>query len=269
LIQNAEEVDQMTKRRAAYEVDAGSTEGYSAPYCHAVGRASSSWFHPEEFSLWRLDAELEAGTELEWAARHGDEALFVLAGNLAIDGQECGKEGVAIIEADARPNVRAVVTTHILHFGSTDTEPPDGLFGPPRGPGRSVHVFSAQDGEALRTMATTFFSDGTCPTCRIAFFTVDLMNVTEPKTYSSHLHSEDELIHVLDGTMKVGANRISTGRAAAIPRDLRYRFATDGPLRFLNYRRAASTMLEAPGGPLELETRTRMLERMASGEFGT
>jgi hypothetical protein len=258
----------MTKRQASYEVDAEPTDGYGAPYCSAVGRASSSLFHPEDFSLWRLDAALTAGTELEWATRHGDEALFVLAGELDVDGQRCAEEGVVIIEADSRPNVRAIEGTHLLHFGSTETEAPsDSLFGPPRRPGGDIHVFSLKDGEALRTMATTYFSDGTCPTCRIAFFTVDLMSVTTPKTYSSHLHSEDELIHVLDGTMKVGANRVSTGRAAAIPRDLRYRFATDGPLRFLNYRRAASTMLEAPDGPLELETRTRMLERMASGEF--
>jgi quercetin dioxygenase-like cupin family protein len=262
--------DRTTKPQAAFEVDAEPTDGYHALRCHAIGSASSILFHPDGFSLWRLNAELDAGTRLEWATAHGDEALFVVAGELDVDGRRCAEEGVVIVEADAQPNVRAVIATQLLHFGPTDTEVPrNGLFGPPGEPGRGVHLFSAADGEALRTMATTFFSDGACPTCRIAFFTVDLMTVTEPKTYASHLHSEDELIHVLDGTMKVGPNSVRAGRAAAIPRDLRYRFGSDGPLRFLNYRRAASTMLETPGSQLEWETRARMLERMASGEFNS
>ena len=90
-----------------------------------------------------------------------------------------------------------------------------------------------------------------CPTCRIVFFRID--GKGEPYAVGSHLHSEDEIIHVLSGALQVGRHRIEPGMSVAIPANERYGFRTTGPFSFLNYRADASTYTLAPGTEPVLE----------------
>jgi hypothetical protein len=50
------------------------------------------------------------------------------------------------------------------------------------------------------------------------------------------LHSEDEIIHVLDGELLVGPLVIGPGTSIAIPAERRYSFRTRAGFRFVNYR---------------------------------
>ena len=50
----------------------------------------------------------------------------------------------------------------------------------------------------------------------------------EPYVVGSHLHSEDEIIHVLSGALQVGPRKVSAGMSIAIPGQQRYGFRTDG-----------------------------------------
>ncbi|HWD25182.1 MAG TPA: hypothetical protein VG368_06930, partial [Acidimicrobiales bacterium] len=122
----------MAKRLVVFEQSTTMQPTYLAPYCTAHGGAKSSIFHPESYSLWRVAAELDAGTELHWTEAHGDEALYVLSGELELDGKKCGPEGVVILEAGVAATVRALSSVRLLHFGPIEIEPPTtGLLGPP------------------------------------------------------------------------------------------------------------------------------------------
>src|SRR5262249_31591526 len=92
---------------------------YQAPYCTTRGGARSTGFHPSEYSVWKVRGELDAGAELEWGTDHGDEALYVLAGELDVDGRRCGEGGAVIVEAGVPAVARATTDTRLLHFGPT------------------------------------------------------------------------------------------------------------------------------------------------------
>ncbi len=242
-------------------------DSYLAPYCEATGGARSARFMPESSSLWMVVADLDRGAEVQWGSDHGDEALFVLSGSLATETKESGSHGAIVVEAGVATSVRAVADTRVAHFGPVDRHPPiRGPLGPPRELGRGVHSFTADEGEALRTGYVTFFTDGTCPTCRAALFLVDRRHLGEPNGVASHIHSEDEILYVIDGSMRVGREVVRAGACVAVPSDLRYSFRTDGPLRFLNYRRDASTVLKAPGSAPYLESRAGMAARVERGD---
>jgi quercetin dioxygenase-like cupin family protein len=241
---------------AINKADAALESGYSTPTCDAVGAVRSSLFHPDGYSLWQLRAELDEGTELRWGAvPHGDEALFVLEGELDVDGVACGPETAVIIEADASACLRANTATTILHFGPASIEQPgDGVFGPPLKTGHGVHVVSLEEARPLdpdSTVGPRYYTDSTCKTCRIAFFKVAM---PEARVTGSHVHSEDEIIHVLTGELQVGRDVVGAGMSVAIPGDHRYGFRTPGAFSFLNYRRDASTYVAKPGSDPILET---------------
>src|SRR3954447_3119514 len=105
--------------------DALWQDGYLAPSCKATGGVRSTLFHPEGYSLWQVDAELSERAELRWAADgHGEEAVYVLQGELDVDGVRCGPEGTAIIEAGAGACIRAITDARIAHFGPSSPAPP-------------------------------------------------------------------------------------------------------------------------------------------------
>jgi hypothetical protein len=117
-----------------------------------------------------------------------------------------------------------------------------------------VHVISLDDARPLDPEVPAgprYFTDSTCKTCRIAFFKVAM---PEARVTGSHVHSEDEIIHVLTGELQVGRAVVSAGMSVAIPGSYRYGFRTPGPFSFLNFRRDASTYVAAPGSTPVLET---------------
>jgi mannose-6-phosphate isomerase-like protein (cupin superfamily) len=122
---------------------------------------------------------------------------------------------------------------------------------------RGVHVVRAEDAPSISTddaLSVTYLCDGTCPTCRITFLLVYGSGLADGYSASSHLHSEDEIIHVLEGELRVGTLTVPAGTSIAVPANLRYSFRTSQPFRFLNYRADVSTILLKPGSEPILET---------------
>ncbi len=252
--------------KAVFEEPTALSASYDAPFTEATGDVRSTCFQPEGYSLWKVSAELEAGAELHWTEEHGDEGIFVLSGDLEHDGRHTGAEGVVLVESGVAATLRATEPTRLLHFGPTSaTVPQDGPFGPPKADGHHVHLFTAEDGKEIKAGAVTYFSDGGCPTCRIALFTVDRRNSPDPTQSPSHKHSQDEIIHIIEGSLNVGSTTVTSGLAMAVPADLRYGFRAPGTYRFINYRADGSTTVHAPGSEPELETRDRVLERVRLG----
>jgi mannose-6-phosphate isomerase-like protein (cupin superfamily) len=231
---------------------------YGAPNCRATGPAYGALFHPEGYSLWRVVGELGDGAALEWDAQHGDEAIFVEAGLLHSEGTPVGEGSTLIIEAGVPWRVRASGASRIVHFGTVaPTSPSDGVLGPPATEGRGIHVVRPEDAATIHftgDATSVYFRDSTCPTCRITFFLYDGSIFREGYTGASHFHSEDEIIHVLEGELRAGPLSVVPGAAIAVPREVRYSLRSPGPYRYLDYRADVSTAVVDPGSEPVLET---------------
>jgi|HubBroStandDraft_6_1064221.scaffolds.fasta_scaffold149401_2 quercetin dioxygenase-like cupin family protein len=226
-------------------------EGYAAPTCRLRGDGRSSIADLDGFPLWVVRADLAPGARLEWAGPHGDEGLYVMAGELETDGRTCPAGGSVIVEAGAAAVLTAPVGATVVHFGPRDPEPPgDGYYGPPSAHGHGVHVIGPGGtyADVGPGRDTRMFADSTCETCRITFF---FTGRDEEWRSSAHSHSADEILYLLHGTIHLGSYRLDPGDAVAIAGGRRYAFRS-GPdgFAFLNYRRDASEQTIAGKEPL-------------------
>jgi len=221
--------------------DAEELEGYGAPHCLLHGGGRSSMVSFDGFPLWAVRAELSPGAVLEWDGPHGDEALYVVSGDLDVDGRSCPPGGVVVVESGARTTVEVPRGARVVHFGPDDTAPPSGgHYGAPAPLPHGVHVIGPRGMFAAVGPGrdTRMFADSTCQTCRITFFTTgrDSEYVSSP-----HSHSVDEILYLMSGRIRFGSRELRPGDAVCIQGDRRYAFRS-GPegFAFLNYRRDAS-----------------------------
>ena len=172
-------------------------DAYPALTVEAIGSCAARQVSPDGASLWLVAADLAAGAELRWGAGHGDEAVYVRSGSLAIDGRICPADGAVIVEAGVAVTAIADSDASIVHMGPADPVPPsDGLRGP--------------------------------------------------------ADTEDELIHVLRGELRVGRRVVGEGDTLWVAADRRYKlYSGDDGVHFINYRRDASAMTSPKyDGPL-------------------
>jgi uncharacterized cupin superfamily protein len=190
-----------------------------------------------------------------WDGDHGDEAVYVVSGSLAVDGRACAAGGTVIVESGASAAVQVTTDAEIRHFGPrSPAAPAEGAFGTPEVDGHGCHVVDA-GGIYVRHAAghpleSRVYADSACRTCRI-----NLFQVSGPDGYRtpSHVHSEDEIICVLRGELQIGRSTVGPGQAVAVPGSYRYGFRAHGDFAFLNYRRDVSWATVAPGTPPVLE----------------
>jgi quercetin dioxygenase-like cupin family protein len=215
-----------------------------------AGASRTQLCGPPDFSLWLAATRLEAGTTWRWQAPHGDEALYVQSGNLTLDGRACPPGGTVVVESGAQPTIEAPETTTVVHMGPADPRPPtDGPAGPPRADGHDAHVVGPGGtwAQAREGGTSRYFADSTCPTCRLT-----LLMVARGSDFASpvHTHSQDELIHVLEGSILLGRRELGPGATLSVGADVRYTFkAGPGGFRLINYRRDASWQGFVDGRP--------------------
>jgi hypothetical protein len=236
--------------------DAPVEEHHVAPTASSAGFVRSRRVSPEDYPLWLVVSEVAAGGELTWDGDHGDEAVYVDRGAIHIDGGEaCERGGAVLVEAGQPCRLVVDQPSRVLHFGPVDPTPPrEGHLGPAAERGRRVHVvgpagvWQAVDGVRLSCL----LADSACETCRLTLLYTSRLG---PYRAASHTHSEDELIHLLWGELRVGRHRILPGTTLAIRRDARYGFrSTDEGYAFLNYRPDLSLCTTDPGQPGLWET---------------
>jgi quercetin dioxygenase-like cupin family protein len=201
--------------------------------CVTHGEAQTRRVSPDGFSVFLDLVTMEAGASLEWRRAHGDEAIYVVDGALAVDGRECPAGGAVIVESGVPATARAMQRARIAHFGRAKP-------GAPRG--EIVHVvgprgsYESQPGRPF----FRFFADSTCPTCD-AFLLYSRRD--EGWSVTPHWHSADELIYVLAGAVMTGRVAHGAGECLAYEAGRRYALSapTDGFVT-LNYRAAPSTL---------------------------
>src|SRR6185437_12478216 len=114
---------------------------------------------------------------------------------------------------------RSLGSTRVVHFGPmATTSPCDGPLGAASEYGRGVHVGTREEVPTIRfgEQVGIYFGDGTCPTCRVAFFLIDGTALSAPYNGTSHVHSEDEIIHVISGEVRVGPLAVAAGMSIAV-----------------------------------------------------
>lgn len=214
---------------------------------HTAGQAPARSLGPDGFSLWMAELELPAGQALGLPEVHGDEVLYVLAGALRVDSAACPAGGAVVVESGAHPDVVATDGAHVLHMGPTDPRPAGPSLNGPllRLPDR-VHLVGPAGQFAARGPGrhAKYFADSTCDGCRatLLYNARDGSHIAEP-----HSHSEDELIHLLAGEIRLGAHVVGAGDTLAIAAGRRYGFRSAGGFCFVNYRRDASQHTSVDG----------------------
>jgi hypothetical protein len=225
-----------------------------APHCEVSGARSSDLAHPDGWECWAVAAEFADGGTLTWGADHGDEVIFVAEGSLDTPDGTCEREGVVLVDAGVPATITAAAGTRILHWGSMSVEPPaDGPIGPAVREGRSLHVIGSEGRFAREqgaVVAQKYFVDATQPTSRISLL---LASADDAYTSVSHLHSEDEIMYVRSGELRVGRDVAPQGSFIAIKGDYRYRFQAPAAFSFLNFRRDVSTVVVGTQEPPHLE----------------
>ena len=225
----------------AAEIEAATR--HPRPTVGISGAVSARQVSPDGTSLWLVAADLAAGTELRWGAEHGDEAVYVRSGSLAVDGRVCPADGAMVVEAGVAATAIAETDTSIVHVGPNDSAPPsDGLRGPAEDEGRGVRIVGTDGMWATvdETQRTRFFSDASASTNRLWLLATDRPQYFES---SAHSHSQDELIHVLRGEIRVGRRTVGVGDTLWVAADRRYKlYSGDDGVHFINYRRDASVM---------------------------
>jgi hypothetical protein len=231
-----------------------SLSAYAAPRCRVSGTFECRRASPADASIWMLTADLESGATFDWEDRHGDEALFVQHGELEVDGRRCPEGGAVVIEADARPTLRTILPSRVVHMGPRDPAPPqDGLHGPASSRNPDVHVVGPRGIFESREEGrdTHFYADSTCPGCRLWLLYTSRSFAWET---SVHSHSQDELVHLLQGEIRLGSLCIEPGSTVFIAAGQPYQLHSgeDG-FAFINYRRDASEMTTRATGEKILE----------------
>lgn len=240
-------------------------DGYVVASCALDGSARSRWLSPEGYSLWLAEAEVGPGSVLSWGAAHGDEVVHVGSGRLLVADRECPAGGIVVVERGAVVDTVAPEGATVLHFGSSLEHAGEADGGPRRGGG--VHVIGPEGVVAHEepTRVSRIYADGTCATCSVHML---LSSRTTRYRSAAHSHTQDELIHLLEGEISLGSHHLRPGDSLCIPADTRYRFESgeDG-YRFLNFSAARSGYVPAPGAVSSAAAEARMAPTGARSEY--
>lgn len=168
----------------------------------------------------------------ELPVSHGEEAFYVLDGDIRIDGTVVPAGGAVVLHADEPCMLDG--PGRVAHFASDERGAAGGRH--LIGPGGWYRSGSPGGSQA------TWFTDSTCDGCGVALFRVE--RDTPHNRGRSHSHSADEILLLVEGAIRLGAHQVQTGEGVYIPADTRYAI-TCGPVKhvFLNYRARASTQV--------------------------
>jgi hypothetical protein len=178
--------------------------------------------------LWQHT--LAPGSEIHWDRPPVGHLIYTWSGGAEANGRRLDQDGALIIEHGAQADLHvgsAPVT--VLHFCR-----PRNAAATRSGGG--VHVVNHADAlhYTISEVDGTVFADSSCPTCEFWFHRNDFHGA---KVAGRHLHTEDEIIFVVKGSMALGRRQLRPGSALAIDANTVYTFAAgESGLSFINFR---------------------------------
>ncbi|EJL27475.1 hypothetical protein [Novosphingobium sp. AP12] len=212
---------------------------------------------PERFPLTLHRVDLEPGERFEVDAREADTVLYILSGGVGSCGCSLPAGSSLIAERTASATVQAGFEgASIFVFSATE---------PGRGEGGHVHLLprarvpSCERVSEQSDTGGAIYADSDCPTCEVWLHENHFAGAEAPTLEEAargiHSHSEDEVIVVLSGQMRLGPKLVGPGTALAIAADTLYSF-TAGPegLSFINFRARRPGDIRFVNGPVMNET---------------
>ncbi|HUD27521.1 MAG TPA: hypothetical protein VMQ93_01530 [Novosphingobium sp.] len=207
---------------------------------------------PGRFPLVLHRVDLEAGQRFEVGPVDVDTVLHVWTGGLGSGGCSLPAGSSIIVERGAEASVQAGFEGAVA-FVFTAMEPG-------RGDGGHVHLLPRARVPACERMSAqsetggAIHADSGCPTCEVWLHENHFPGADTPSPEDAargiHSHSEDEIIVVLGGAMRLGGRLVGPGTALAIAADTLYSF-TAGPdgLSFVNFRARRPGDIRFANGP--------------------
>lgn len=184
--------------------------------------------------------ELAPGEDLTIGPMPADCAGYVWRGAVEADGRDLPQGSSLIVERGQTLAVRGGnETSQLLTFSAVEQ-----LKSP--SPGGHVHLLPSDrvprsDDLGASGVAGAMHADSDCPTCDVWLhenhFQPSEQMSPEDEARGIHSHSEDEIIFVTGGSIRLGRKLYGPGTALAIAADTLYSF-TPGPegLSFVNFR---------------------------------
>lgn len=211
----------------------------------------------ERFPLELHRIELTPGQRLEVGPRESDTAFYVWTGGIGAGLCSLPAGSSAIVERGASLEVIASMDgAEVLVFAGSTAG---------RGEGGHVHLLPRARVPAVEDMGGrngtggAIHADSDCPTCEVWLHENHFKGAAPPTpeevARGVHSHSEDEIIVVLAGSMRLGNKLVGPGTALAIAADTLYSF-TPGPdgLSFVNFRSHRPGDIRFASGPSMSET---------------
>ena len=174
-----------------------------------------------------------------------DKVVYVWKGSVEGKGARLDAGSNIIAEYGATLTVTAGAEGATLIEIGTAKRPDDA------GKGGHLHLLPADrvpriEKTANLEIGSAIFADSRCPTCTVWLHETEMRNIDDP--VDIHSHSEDELIFVTGGSIRLGNAIHGPGAALFVAADTNYGFST-GPegLSFINFRPSSPTYSSADG----------------------
>lgn len=189
---------------------------------------------------------MSPGAEIEIAGDPNDRLIYVWTGAVEAGGRGLDARSSAIVEFGASLVLRAAEEgATLLDFNVKERRPGDRA-------GRHIHLLPTE--HVPRTdrfhgaegIGGGIHADAQCPTCRVWLH--EQSYVEQDKETALHSHSEDEIIFVTGGSIRLGQRIYGPGTALAVGANVKYGFFSGpGGLQFINFRGSSPTYTSADG----------------------
>lgn len=192
---------------------------------HVISSGSSleAWVH-----------DMPAGSKMRWQAPVRDHLFYVWKGALSQDGNPVASDQVIVVEHGATAMfVAGPEGATLVHFHHSESQPQESMRA-----GGQVHVAPVEGMftrlDEARAATHRVWVDAHCPTCELW---LHKSSFSRPRLQSEpHLHNEDEIIFVTEGSILVGKAH-PAGTAIAVAKGTVYTFGVGpGGGAFINFR---------------------------------
>jgi hypothetical protein len=217
-----------------------------APMCGRGQIQSRAYFTKEADPLHLQVHELDADTVLNVGSSVADTLIYVWMGTVAVQGIRLAERSSLIVESGAFAEMSVVDNAATLLF-FTPRKQRSGERSVPRLrllPRERVPCNRDLAGQGLAGGA--LHADASPSSCHLWLHENDFYVGGNP--VAVHSHSEDEIIFVRDGELRVGNRAYGPGTALAVAANTKYGFQV-GPtgLSFVNFRASAPTYKSSDG----------------------
>ena len=189
--------------------------------------------------------QLAPGATLRIEGAPSDRVAYVWKGSVEAKGTTLEAGSNIVAEHGTALTVTAGGQGATLIDFATSARPAEA------GAGGHLHLLPADrvpriEQTAGLNIGSAIFADSRCPTCRVWLHETEFRNQDE--AIAVHSHSEDELIFVTGGSIRLGNAVHGPGAALFVAADTNYGFST-GPagLTFVNFRPSSPTYTSADG----------------------